>query len=404
MIEKIIVSTLIEGGLGTCNLIMPSITKEHFAGRERVLIELLSKKVRDGLPFDNKLLAEEMKGEDSEGYLNSLKAHIGKKSLLEVYIRKLADKRARERIVTICSSAEDADDFAVVAQITEERMLAQVEKKDFTELKYAAADTCEVVEKNEGVDFPFSYGPLQVLAAGINQTEVMVVGGYTSQGKSALCVKLADAFACGGHKVLYCTSEMSIKDIVIRLFCRRCRINSDKFRYGTLSDIDLETIASETLDMNIPLFLATVSTVHEIRAIAEKVKPDIIFVDHLHQLMGEGENEYQVVSSSMVSLKNIAEEKKVAMIVAAQLHRPEFVSKQGLPPRPRKSSFRGCGRIEENCQIIAFVYWPWGFTLDDEKNDKNEAQLIVAKNTAGSLGYSKVFFRPEEYEFLRWNK
>lgn len=402
MIEKIIISTLIEAGLETSKLIMPSIEKEHFVGRERELIELIYKKVRVNQAFDTKILAEELKGEDSEGYLNSLKAKAGKKSLLEVYIRKLADKRAKEKIARLCTS-QDTDAFASINQITEQRMLAQVEKTNFVQLKYAAVDVCEVAEKNEGVDFSFSFAPLKVLAAGINRGEVMLIAGYTSQGKTALALKLADDFACDKYKVLYCSSEMPVKDIVIRLFCRRCRINSEKFRTGKLSDNDIEAIASETLDMQIPLYLATVSTANEVRAITEKVKPDIVFVDHLHQLMGEGK-EYEIVTAAMLSLKNLATEKNVAMILAAQLHRAESYSNKGLPPRPRKSDLRASGKVEENSQIIAFLYWPYGFTLDSEKHDKNKSQLIVAKNTSGPLGYSKVFFRPEEYDFLRWDK
>ena len=755
MIEKIIISTLIEAGLETSKLVMPSINKEHFVSRERELIELIDSKVKANQAFDAKILAEEMKGEDSEGYLNSLKAKAGKKSLLESYIRKLADRRAKERIARLCAS-QDTDAFTSINQITEQRILAQVEKTNFVELKYAAVDVCEVAEKNKGVDFAFSFGPLNVLAAGINRGEVMLIAGYTSQGKclekgtkivmysgrlkniedikvddlvmgvdskprtvlssyfgyddmwtikqsygkdytvnsrhiltlkksdyakrakryfrkngnyqrpnglypsykdiinipikeymhksnifkkhfqgyrvgvdfsykiididpywlglwlgdgnsrdqrittvdneiidyikqyanklkmlvgpsrrygtrtqtylikrqnakqknkllewlrnynlignkhipddylyntkkirlqllaglidtdgytnyngyiitqknkklsyqiyylvsslgmrcsikettktiksidfkgkyykieiwgdtwkipikikrkgvkrskkrnpsttgikveykgkgeyygfaldgdglflledftvlhnTALALKLADSFACNKYKVLYCSSEMPVKDIVIRLFCRRCRINSEKFRTGTLNENDIEAIASETLDMNIPLYLASVSTANEVRMIAERVKPDIIFVDHLHQLMGEGK-EYEIVTAAMLSLKDLARKKNVAMILAAQLHRSEFVSKKGLPPKPRKSDLRASGKIEENSQIISFLYWPYGFTLDSEKYDKNKSQLIVAKNTSGPLGYSKVFFRPENYEFLRW--
>lgn len=402
MIEKIIISTLIEAGLKTSKLIMPSINKEHFVGRERELIELIDSKVKANQAFDAKILAEEMKGEDSEGYLNSLKAKAGKKSLLDSYIRKLADRRAKERIARLCAS-QDTNAFASISQITEQRILAQVEKTSFVELKYAAVNVCEVAEKNEGVDFPFSFPPLKVLAAGINRGEVMLIAGYTSQGKTALALKLADSFACNKHKVLYCSSEMPIKDIVIRLFCRRCRINSERFRTGKLTDADIEAIASESMDMQIPLYLATVSTANEVRVMAERVKPDIIFVDHLHQLMGEGK-EYEIVSDAMLSFKNLATQKNIAMILAAQLHRPEFISKQGLPPRPRKSDLRASGKVEENSQIISFLYWPYGFTLDSEKYDKNKSQLIVAKNTSGPLGYSKVFFRPENYEFLRWDK
>jgi len=402
VIEKIIISTLIEADLETSKLAMASINKEHFTGRERELIELIYSKVQDNQSFDAKILAEELKGEDSEGYLNNLKAKAGKKSLLESYIRKLADRRAKETITRLCASQKD-NAFEKISQIAESRKLAQVEKANFVELKYAAVDVCEVVEKNKGVDFPFSFEPLKVLAAGINRGEVMVIGGYPGQGKTAMSIKLADDFACNNHKVLYCSSEMPVKDIVIRLFCRRCRINSEKFRTGRLSDEDIAAIANESMDMQIPLILAGVSTADEIKAIAEEVKPDIVFVDHLHQLMGEGK-EYEIVSAAMLALKNMARVNNIAVIIAAQLHRSEFVSKKGLPPRPRQSDFRGSGRIEENSQIISFLYWPYGFTLDSEKHDKNKSQLIVVKNTSGSLGYSNVFFRPEEYEFKRWDK
>lgn len=252
-------------------------------------------------------------------------------------------------------------------------------------------------------EFPFKFSPLQAKIGGIDRGMMTVIGGYTSQSKTSLIVQLADNdFADSGFKTLICSSEMPELQIMQRIICRRCHIDSEKFLHNRLDGEDKERIEQELEVLDIPLWMSRVSTVNDVHRAVKEIKADIVFVDHIHQMTGPGNSEYEIISNIIVGLKNLAMQENVSVIAVSQLHR---AAKENPRP-PRLSDFRSSGRIEENAQVVILLYWPYQIMgseakIGREKASKHDVLLIVAKQTAGPVGRELVYFAPEHYELTK---
>jgi len=325
------------------------------------------------------------------------------------YAEKIKEKRILRDLLSALTSIEtiihknnlgveeilnkSQDIISKVAKEKTETLENIVSVKDIAESLYT------ILNENLGVDFPFKFSPLKKFVRGLDRGMLTIIGGYTSHAKSTLSIELADQFASDGIKVLFCSSEMTEMQIVERIICRRCHIDSQKFRNLALTAEEKEAIREEIEIMDIPLWICRVSTVSDIRSFVRKIEPDIVFVDHIHQMVGEGNSEYEMISNIVVGLKNLAMDEDISVVAVSQLHR---TTKEGLRS-PRLSDLRASGRIEENAQLVIFVYWPYQIKGDQakinrEKATKNDVLLTVAKQTAGPIGYEKIFFNPQFYE------
>jgi len=335
------------------------------------------------------------------------------------YAEKIKEKRILRDLFSALETIIHEDNLGVEEVLNKAQDIISEVSKEKTEtlenivpVKDIAESLYTILNENLGVDFPFKFPPLKKFVGGLDKGMLTIIGGYTSQGKSTLSIELADQFASDGIKVLFCSSEMTEMQIVERIICRRCHIDSQKFRNLALTAEEKEAIREEIEIMDIPLWICRVSTVSDIRSFVRKIEPDIVFVDHIHQMVGKGNSEYEMISNIVVGLKNLAMDEDISVIAVSQLHR---TIKEGLRS-PRLSDLRASGRIEENAQLVIFVYWPYQIKGDQakinrekatknnrEKATKNDVLLTVAKQTAGPIGYEKIFFNPQFYELTeRW--
>jgi len=266
-------------------------------------------------------------------------------------------------------------------------------------IKEVAESLQMIIKENIGGDFPFKFEPLRKRCDAVDRGGLTVIAGHTSQCKTTLSLQLADEFAQDGNRVAICSSETTEIQIAQRIICRRCHIDSWKMRKGKLTGEDKMLISEEVEGMDIPLWVSRISTVADVRRVVRKVKPDIIFVDHIHQMIGEGRSEYEMVSNIIVGLKNLAMDENIHVVAVSQLHR----TSQDVIRPPRISDLRSSGRIEENAQLVLLVYWPWQLMGDKAKIGKkevgeNDVLLIIAKQTQGPVGSDGIYFNPEYCE------
>jgi len=393
MLQKSILGTLIINGLRVAEDYVPLLEEDYFRGIDRKLFNLIKEKVNNKEDFDGNIIADEIKEKKWTGkpysYLALLEEEAGPVSLLSIYIEKVKKQITRLKLLDLLTNNGNLEQVSEILRKLEESPREKVIKVN------EVMENLNIAIKEEiGVEFKFRFPPLRNMFIGLDRGELTIVGGWTSQAKSSFCIQLANEFAEQGYKVLFCSSEMTEMQIGKRLISLRCHIDSMKFKNLDFTEEEKERIRNEILLINMPFWIARVSKVIEVRRVVRKLQPDIVFVDHIHQMIGPGRSEYEMISNIVVDLKNLAMEENVAMVAVSQLHRKEKESAR----RPKLSDLRSSGRIEENANNVILLYWSYPITGNEKK--KNDMEIISAKSRDGRIGFDKdIIFRPEYYEF-----
>jgi len=348
-------------------------------------------------------------------YLADLVESVPTTKNVKQYAKIVKEKKTGRDLLQLAAkiSSSAYDESASSSKVIEEAedLLLDIRRKSVADSKdISRVSTVKMVGQSLGqrihkgmkAEFPFKFSPLEAKIGGIDRGILTMIGGYTSQSKSSLAIQLADEFADSNFKVLFCSSEMPQLQIMIRIVCRRCHIDSEKFLHNRLTGEDKEKIKQELEVLDIPLWISRISTVNDVHRATRETKADIIFVDHIHQMTDTSNSEYDRISHIMIGLKNIAMQENVSVVAVSQLHR----AAKDNPRPPRLSDFRGSGRIEENAQIAILLYWPYQIMgseakIGREKASKHDVLLIVAKQTAGPVGRELVYFAPEHYELTK---
>jgi len=252
------------------------------------------------------------------------------------------------------------------------------------------------------------FGELDKITGGLHDSDLIIIAGRPSMGKTALALNIAEEVANGpeGKAVAVFSIEMSRESISLRMLCEHAKVNLHRMRSAKLSDQEFTLInrASGALS-GLTMFIddsAQLSTL-QLHAKARRLKAQhknlsLIIVDYI-QLMhaaGRYENRQQEVTAISRSLKALAKELKVPVIACSQLSRG--VETRGGDKRPQLSDLRESGAIEQDADIVMFVYRPEYYLSDDERKDPKHAaklgyaEIIVAKHRNGPLGTAKLAF------------
>ncbi|PYS87161.1 MAG: replicative DNA helicase [Acidobacteria bacterium] len=254
---------------------------------------------------------------------------------------------------------------------------------------------------------------LDQLTSGLQQGDLIIVAARPSMGKTALCLNIAQRAAVNERAVVAVFSlEMSKEQLVIRMLSSQASVDARKLRTGLLSNNDWTRLAESIGTLaDTRLFIDDTAgiSVLEMRAklrrlFAEEKRVDLVMVDYL-QLMGSSsrrsENRQQEVSQISRDLKALAKEFKVPVMALSQLSRaPEARN----PPKPMMSDLRESGSIEQDADVVAFIYRQdyYAKNIDDLPEDqRNIAEIIVAKQRNGptdtiKLAFLKQFTRFED--------
>ncbi|MDD5747481.1 MAG: replicative DNA helicase [Actinomycetota bacterium] len=243
---------------------------------------------------------------------------------------------------------------------------------------------------------PTGFYDLDYITCGLQPSNLIIIGGRTSMGKTSFALNIAHHAAVHeGIGVLIFSLEMNKTDIAERLLLGESRIDSVKYRTGDLIDREVEKIvhACGTLS-NAPIFIDDTGDIKlmEMRTIARqwKAKENIglIIVDYIQLMYGsKPENRAQDVSRIARDLKVIAMELEVPLIAVSQLRRPA----QGAKKEPSLEDLKESGGIEQNADVVVLIYRP---EVDDPRNQdlKGIAEINVAKHRNGRTGHFELLW------------
>src|SRR5512140_2381199 len=308
-------------------------------------------------------------------------------------VRKLID--AATDIVT--SSFEQRMPASELLDKAEEAIFAISDrrlKKSFVSLREMMKDTMEQIEersrlKNPITGIPTGFMDLDLKTSGFQKSDLVIVAGRPSMGKTAFCLNVAENAALKHHHpVAFFSLEMSKEQLIQRLLCSQARVPGHKLRSGFLRDMEwtnLAVAASRLAETPIYIDDTPSPTVLELRAKARRLKAEIdvsmVVIDYLQLIRGNAgaENRQQEVSQITRALKALAKELSIPVVALSQLSRA--VESRGGDKRPMLSDLRESGSIEQDADVVLFVFRPSMYEKTDE--NENQAEIIIAKQRNG---------------------
>jgi replicative DNA helicase len=402
------------------NVVLSIISPDdYYKDSHRKILEKIIVLVDKGLPADLLTLSEELQKtgelEDAGGtaYLSSLMDGVPKSINVEYYARIIKEKALLRRLISssakIISSSysqnQDADTLLAEAQsaiidVAEEKIKPGfVPVHDLTET--ALEDIDNLRSRQAAVTgIPSGFNDLDGITAGFHPSEFIVVAARPSMGKTAICLNISLHIGLNTEKkVGFFSLEMSKEQLILRLLCSDAKVDLMNVRRGFVNEREFSSLkksAQKIADAGIFIDETPALTVMEMKAKARRLKMeqnlDAVFVDYI-QLMRSGagrfENRTQEMSFISRSLKELAKELQIPVVGISQLSRaPE---KGRSKPVPQLSDLRESGAIEQDADVVMFIFREEVYKPDDEAI-KGLAKVIIAKQRNGPIGNVDLAF------------
>ncbi len=345
-------------------------------------------------------------------YLASLADGMPKVSNVEHYARIVKEKAMLRNLIHTTHNiqqrafeGEDGADMILdnaessIFELAEDRV-----KAGLISVKEIVRDNFERLEKifKEGksiTGIPTGYVELDKLTSGFQPSELLILAARPSQGKTALALNLAENIAIrGGQPVAIFSLEMSKESLLQRLVASVAQIDAHKFRTGHLSRTDWSSM-TEALGTisNAPLWVDDAGSISvlEIGAKARRLKRDkglsLLIVDYLQLITARGRfgNRQEEVASISRGLKGLAKELQIPVLVLSQLTRAPERDERG----PQLSDLRESGAIEQDADVVMFIYRPHFFKAGASPEEREETELRIAKQRNGPTENVKFVFR-----------
>jgi replicative DNA helicase len=376
-------------------------------------------------PADLITLSELLKGKgDLEAvggstYLAALADQVPTAANIAHYARIIREKAILRQLINSATEIAtrgfeeqgNVDEFLdaaekVIFDIAEKKI-----KASFVSVGDMIKDTLKAVErlyerKELVTGVPTGFKDLDKLTAGLQPSELIIVAGRPSMGKTAFALNIASHAALNaGIGVAVFSLEMAREQLVLRMLCSEARVDNSKVRAGYLGERDFPKLANAAGRLHEALIYiddTPAISVLELRAKTRRLirdrdkKVGLVVVDYLQLMrgMGAASNREQEISEISRSLKALAKELRVPVIALSQLNRR--VEDRG-DRRPMMADLRESGAIEQDADVIAFIYRDEVY--NSKSSDKGVAEIIVAKQRNGPIGTVNLAFLNEYTRF-----
>jgi replicative DNA helicase len=351
-------------------------------------------------------------------YLASLVDGVARVSNVEHYARIVKEKAVLRNLIhathNIQQRAFEAEEGAdAILDNAESSIFALAEdrvKSGLVPIKDIVHEGFDRLEKifREGksiTGISTGYGELDKLLSGLQPSELVILAGRPSQGKTALALNMAENIAIrGGLPVAVFSLEMSKESLLQRLVASVAQVDAHKFRTGHLSREDWKRM-TEALGRisNAPLWVDDSGSISvlEIGAKARRVKREkglsLLVVDYLQLITGRGRfnSRQEEVASISRGLKGLAKELQIPVLVLSQLTRAPERDERG----PQLSDLRESGAIEQDADVVIFIYRPNFFNLNATPEERDMADILIAKQRNGPTDKVKFVFRSRMTRF-----
>ncbi len=337
-------------------------------------------------------------------YILELNNIVSTSFSIKHYAEIVIEKSIRRKVLTASKSIKKLsfDTNETVESIVEksERIISEIvirsSEQDFTHIKEVLQTSLENLEKlyitkSQITGIPTGFKDFDLKTSGLQKSDLILIAGRPSMGKTAFAINIAQNVSLKSNITTAIFSlEMSKEQLINRMICTEAQVEAQKLRTGDLEGQDWYKIAEAISVLSeAPIYIddRTSVSLQELKSKCRKLKNEkdlgLIVIDYL-QLMSAGgkmESRQQEISKISRELKGLARELNIPIIALSQLSRSV---EQRRPPRPMLSDLRESGAIEQDADVVCFLYREEYYEPDTEK--KGLAEVIIAKQRNGSVG------------------
>ena len=390
-----------------------------------VLFETMTELFNEGRPVDLVTLQDRLKEKNvppeisGMEYVRELLEAVPTSANVKYYAEIVQEKAVLRRLIKMNEEIADScyrgqEPMEEILGNTEKRVFELVQKRnvrDYTPIKEVVLNALNRIEKaaktkGNVTGIPTGFIDLDYKLSGLQPSDLILVAARPSMGKTAFVLNIAQyvAFRQGKSVALF-SLEMSKEQLVNRLFALESHVDAQLIRSGNLKDTDWEKLiegAGVIGRSNLIIDDTSGISVSELRSKCRKYKLehnlDLIIIDYLQLMSGSGrrssESRQQEISEISRSLKGIARELDVPVIALSQLSR---AVESRTDKRPMLSDLRESGAIEQDADVVMFIYRDDYYNKDSK--DKNIAEIIIGKQRNGPIGTVRLAWIPQYTRF-----
>ena len=395
-------------------VIFEAVTELYNAGTAVDLVTLQARLTEKDVPAEIASLE----------FVRDLVTAVPTSANVKYYAEIVAEKSLMRRMIKLNEEIENLcylgkEPVEAILETTEKKVFELVQRRNTGEyvpirdVVLSALEKIEKASKTSGsvTGIPTGFLDLDYKTAGLQPSDLILVAARPSMGKTAFVLNIAQHVAFKQNKsVVIFSLEMSKEQLVNRLFALEAQVDAQALRTGNLKDADWEKLiegagiigSSKLIIDDTPGI-----SISELRSKCRKYKLehglDLIIVDYL-QLMsgsvgGRNESRQQEISEISRALKGLARELNVPVVALSQLSR---AVEQRPDHRPMLSDLRESGAIEQDADVVMFIYREDYYHPDTEKKDV--AEIIIAKQRNGSIGPIELAWLPKYTKFANYKK
>lgn len=341
-------------------------------------------------------------------YITQLTNRVGSPANIELHTRILAQKYILRELIHVSSATikeafEDSTDVFNLLDKAEQGLFDISEnnfRRESTDMKSLVGQAIKEIESAKNSEgklrgIPSGFTELDRLTAGWQKSDLVVIAARPGMGKTAFALSLTRNAAVNNFPVAIFSLEMSSIQLATRLIASETEISGEKLKKGDLRDDEWKQLNTKVKSLeDAPIYIddTPALSIFELRAkcrrLKEQFKIELIVVDYI-QLMRAGDNtgnREQEISTISRSLKALAKELNVPVLVLSQLNRS--VETRGGLKKPMLSDLRESGAIEQDADMVIFIYRPEYYDMLEGENGEDlrgKGEIIIAKHRNGSL-------------------
>ena len=390
-----------------------------------VIFDSMIELFNEGKPVDLITLQERLKEKDvpaeiaSLEFVRDLVTAVPTSANVKYYAQIVADKSLMRKMIKLNESIENMcyagkESVESIMEQTEKSMFQLLQRRttgDYVPIKQVvlnALDKIEKASKSKGTvtGIPTGFIDLDYKLSGFQPSDFILIAARPSMGKTAFVLNIAQYMAFKKNKAVAIFSlEMSKEQLVNRLFSLESQVDAQSLRTGNMKDSDWEKLIEGAGIIGQSKLIIDDTpgiSISELRSKCRKYKLehglDIIIIDYLQLMSGSGksssESRQQEISDISRSLKALARELNVPVVALSQLSR---AVEQRTDHRPMLSDLRESGAIEQDADVVMFIYRDDYYNKDSE--NKGIAEIIIAKQRNGPIGTVNLVWLPDYTKF-----
>lgn len=393
-----------------------------------VMFDSMVELFNEGKPVDLVTLQDRLKEKDvppevsSLDFVRDIVSIVPTSANVKSYANIVREKsvlrrliRTTEEIANSCYAGKDSlEDILADTEKSIFNLLQSRSAQDFVPIRQVAINVLEKIEsayKNQGTvtGVPTGFIDLDYKLSGFQPSDFILIAARPSMGKTAFVLNVVDYVSVRrGLPCMVFSLEMSKEQLVNRLLALESKVDSQNIRTGNLEDEEwAKLIEGANIIGNSHLIIDDKPgiSISELRSKCRKYKMEhnlgIIFIDYLQLMTGSGRSEsrQQEISEISRSLKALARELNVPVVALSQLSR---AVEQRPDHRPMLSDLRESGAIEQDADVVMFIYRDDYYNKDSE--NKNIAEIIIAKQRNGPIGTVNLVWMPNYTKFVNMKK